>query len=116
MAGMLPLILMLHLPDWERRSPEHGAKACAQRRSPARGDARDDLTALVERHGFPAMGLCLDIRCFTHDPSIKSSLTFLRKNPWARALVERMYLTGDLRPGKVRAAIARQAGKPRKAK
>ncbi len=74
------------------------------------------LNALVERHGWAAMGKCVDIRCFTQDPSIKSSLTFLRKNPWARALVERMYLTGDLRPGRVRAAIARQAGKPRKEK
>lgn len=72
------------------------------------------LNALVERHGWKAMGRCVDINCFTKDPSIKSSLTFLRKNPWARALVERMYLTGDLRPGRVRAAIARQNGKARK--
>ena len=72
------------------------------------------LNALVERHGWQAMGKCVDIRCFTQDPSVKSSLAFLRKNPWARELVERMYLTGDLRPGRVRAAIARQHGKPRK--
>jgi uncharacterized protein (DUF2132 family) len=73
------------------------------------------LQALVERHGWAAMARCVGVRCFSQDPSIKSSLTFLRKNPWARALVERMYITGDLRPGRVRAAIARQAGKPRKA-
>lgn len=72
------------------------------------------LNALVERHGWIAMGKCVDIRCFTQDPSIKSSLTFLRKNLWARELVERMYTTGDLRPGRARAAIARQHGKPRK--
>ena len=47
---------------------------------------------LVERHGFEALAARIDIRCFTHDPSIKSSLKFLRKTPWARAQVERLYL------------------------
>jgi len=56
------------------------------------------LETLVERHGWEAMAKVLDIRCFTHDPSIKSSLTFLRRNPWARAKVEQMYLTNDMRP------------------
>ena len=60
------------------------------------------LSALVERHGWEAMGKALDIRCFTHDPSIKSSLAFLRKTPWAREKVERMYLTGDMTPPKKR--------------
>jgi uncharacterized protein (DUF2132 family) len=59
------------------------------------------------------MGRCVDIRCFTNNPNIKSSLVFLRRNLWARALVERMYVTGDLRPGAVRAAIARKKGKAR---
>ena len=76
------------------------------------------LKTLVLRHGWAAMGKCLDIRCFTHQPTVKSSLAFLRKasNVWARTLVERMYVTGDLRPGKVRAAIARAKGKARKSK
>ena len=52
------------------------------------------LGALVERHGWEAMGKALDIRCFTHDPSIKSSLVFLRRTPWARERVEKMFLTG----------------------
>ena len=50
------------------------------------------LTALVERHGFEELGRRIDIRCFTSDPSLKSSLTFLRRTPWARAKVERLYL------------------------
>ncbi len=51
------------------------------------------LNELVERYGWEALGEMITIRCFTHDPSIKSSLTFLRKTPWARAKVEGLYLT-----------------------
>jgi uncharacterized protein (DUF2132 family) len=49
------------------------------------------LEQLVERHGWPALGAAIPIRCFLHDPSIQSSLTFLRRTPWARAKVEEMY-------------------------
>ena len=49
------------------------------------------LETLVERLGWEAMGMSINIKCFTTDPSIKSSLTFLRKTPWARERVERMY-------------------------
>ena len=47
---------------------------------------------LVDKYGFGALGQEINIRCFTHDPSIKSSLTFLRKTPWARTKVEQFYL------------------------
>jgi len=50
------------------------------------------LTELVEHYGWDTMGQKVNIRCFNHDPSIKSSLTFLRKIPWARERVEKMYL------------------------
>ncbi len=50
------------------------------------------LTELVERYGWEAMGQQIKIRCFTNDPSIRSSLQFLRKTPWARNKVEAMYL------------------------
>jgi uncharacterized protein (DUF2132 family) len=50
------------------------------------------LTELVERHGWEAMGDRIPIRCFQFDPSIKSSLTFLRKTPWARKRVEDWYV------------------------
>ena len=49
------------------------------------------LNALVNHYGWPALGQMIDIRCFNYDPSIKSSLQFLRKTPWARAKVEQLY-------------------------
>ncbi len=49
------------------------------------------LTELVEKVGWEKMGKRIKIRCFIDEPSIKSSLVFLRKNPWARAKVEYMY-------------------------
>ena len=51
------------------------------------------LNELVEQAGWPAMGERIPIRCFTTDPSLSSSLKFLRKTPWARAKVEEMYLS-----------------------
>ena len=50
------------------------------------------LTHLVEKYGWEEMGERINIRCFQLDPSVKSSLTFLRKTPWAREKVERMYV------------------------
>jgi uncharacterized protein (DUF2132 family) len=49
------------------------------------------LTELVAHYSWEEMGRQVAIRCFLFDPSIKSSLTFLRKTPWARAKVEDMY-------------------------
>lgn len=51
------------------------------------------VTQLSERMGWEAMGAAVPIRCFTHDPSVKSSLKFLRRTPWARKKVEELYLT-----------------------
>jgi uncharacterized protein (DUF2132 family) len=48
---------------------------------------------LVEFYGFEELGNRINIRCFTHDPSIKSSLKFLRKTQWARDKVEALYVT-----------------------
>ena len=50
------------------------------------------LTDLVTFYGWQAMGQQIDIRCFTHDPSIASSLKFLRRTPWARERVEALYV------------------------
>ncbi len=50
------------------------------------------LTVLVDKFGFEELGRRIDIRCFTSDPSVKSSLVFLRKTPWARKKVEDLYL------------------------
>lgn len=49
------------------------------------------LTELVASYGWAELGRRIDIRCFNFDPSIKSSLQFLRKTPWARAKVEELY-------------------------
>jgi uncharacterized protein (DUF2132 family) len=50
------------------------------------------LNHLVERLGWQQMGRAVDIRCFNYNPSIKSSLQFLRRTPWARKKVEELYL------------------------
>ncbi|QKZ06519.1 MULTISPECIES: VF530 family DNA-binding protein [Pseudomonas] len=50
------------------------------------------LTALVTHYTWEGLAERIDIRCFKSDPSIKSSLTFLRKTPWAREKVERLYV------------------------
>ena len=50
------------------------------------------LTRLVEVYGWDEMSRAIRIRCFANDPSIKSSLSFLRKTPWARNKVEALYL------------------------
>ena len=50
------------------------------------------LENLVAHYGFVALGELIKIKCFTENPSIKSSLTFLRKTPWAREKVENLYL------------------------
>lgn len=63
-------------------------------RDPLEGIRLDTiLEELIEYYdGFEELGKQINIRCFTHDPSIKSSLKFLRKTPWARAKVESLYL------------------------
>lgn len=50
------------------------------------------VTRLQEHYGWDELGRRIDINCFISDPSIKSSLKFLRKTPWARAKVEQLYL------------------------
>ncbi|MDC3336584.1 VF530 family protein [Flavobacteriales bacterium] len=52
----------------------------------------DMLNNLVESYGWEALSLKININCFRNNPSIKSSLKFLRKTPWARAKVEQLYL------------------------
>ena len=51
------------------------------------------LETLVERHGWEALASKIRINCFANDPSVKSSLKFLRKNQWARDKVEQLYLS-----------------------
>ncbi|MEI8130150.1 MAG: VF530 family protein [bacterium] len=50
------------------------------------------LTALVQEYGWAELGERIPVNCFLKDPSIKSSLVFLRRTPWARKKVETMYI------------------------
>jgi len=50
------------------------------------------LTELVDFYGWPQLAYLIRINCFANDPSMKSSLTFLRKTPWARKKVEELYV------------------------
>ncbi len=61
------------------------------------------LTRLVEHYGWEELGRIVRIRCFNNEPSIKSSLQFLRRTPWARNKVEALYLRYTRK-------VARQAG------
>ena len=67
------------------------------------------LEDVVERHGWEALAERIRIRCFAVDPSIKSSLKFLRKTPWARAKVERIYIADQAKIEKNRKRNARRA-------
>jgi len=65
----------------------------SHRRDPLHGMTLETIvTQLVARHGWAEMGRRIPIRCFLYDPSVRSSLTFLRKTPWARQKVERWFI------------------------
>lgn len=67
--------------------------SAAQPRNPLHGMTLEAvLTALVDHYGWAGLGERIAVRCFTQDPSIASSLKFLRKTPWARDKVEGLYL------------------------
>ena len=54
------------------------------------------LTDLVDEYGWEELGQRITIKCFTNDPSISSSLKFLRRTPWARKKVEALYIKTQL--------------------
>jgi len=64
-----------------KNNPMHGVKL------------EDILNFLVDKYGWEKLGSMININCFNYDPSIKSSLKFLRKTPWAREKVEKLYLS-----------------------
>ncbi len=68
------------MADKQRNNPLHGITLAKI------------LDRLVEQYGWAELGRLIPIRCFTSDPSINSSLKFLRKTPWAREKVEDLYL------------------------
>ncbi len=68
------------MPPSQPRNPLHGVTL------------KQIVTDLVEHFGWDALGEQVRVRCFTHDPSVASSLRFLRRTPWAREKVESLYL------------------------
>ena len=67
--------------------------AAEQPKNPLHGMTLEKIvTALADYYGWEGLGERINIRCFTHDPSVGSSLKFLRKTPWARDKVESLYL------------------------
>ncbi len=71
---------MLPTPASHPRDPLHGVTL------------ESILNQLVQRHGWSEMGRRIPIRCFQFNPTVKSSLTFLRKTPWARKKVEDWFI------------------------
>lgn len=64
-----------------------------QSKNPLEGVTLEKIvSSLFEHFGWDVLGKRINIRCFTHNPSLKSSLAFLRKTPWARKKVENLYL------------------------
>lgn len=67
------------------------------------------VEALLARHGWAALGEQIPIRCFLNEPSVTSSLRFLRKTPWARAQVEQLYVADLQRAARNRERNRRRA-------
>ena len=87
--------------DNQPNNPLHGVKLA------------DILDHLVEVYGWDEMGDRININCFNNNPSIKSSLGFLRKTPWAREKVERLYLHSIGAPQPPRHMSPREKFEPR---
>lgn len=65
----------------------------AQPRNPLHGKTLESIvTELAAHYGWAELGVRIPLRCFTHEPSVASSLRLLRKTPWAREKVEGLYL------------------------
>ncbi|MCK4489841.1 MAG: DUF2132 domain-containing protein [Anaerolineales bacterium] len=58
------------------------------------------VNSLVDHYGWNELGKRVNIRCFTSDPSVKSSLKFLRRTPWARTKVEELFIATQKKIGK----------------
>ncbi len=72
-----------------------GSTTATQTNNPLHGITLETvLHELVARHGWDGLARRIDIRCFHNEPSVASSLKFLRRTPWARQQVEALYLAG----------------------
>lgn len=82
---MLSILILMNdtQPKPQPQNPLHGVKLA------------DIMERLVAEYGWEGLGELINIRCFQHEPSIKSSLKFLRKTEWAREKVEELYVRLD---------------------
>ena len=70
------------------------ANSLEQRNNPLHGITLERIvTVLYEHYGWDGLAQRIPVNCFSHDPSLKSSLKFLRRTPWARDRVEQLYLS-----------------------
>lgn len=77
----------------EQAPPPQPPKATPQARNPLHGLTLETIVTALEAHyGWAKLGELVPVRCFTHEPSVGSSLKFLRRTPWARERVEGLYL------------------------
>ena len=77
----------------ELKNDKPAAKAMTHPRDPLHGITLEAiLNQLVQRHGWSEMARRVPVRCFMFNPTVKSSLTFLRKTPWARKRVEEWFI------------------------
>jgi len=82
-----------HTQPTEAATAETQAAPAQQPRNPLHGVTLEAIVnALVQAYGWEGLGQRVPIRCFMSDPSVRSSLSFLRKTPWAREKVESLYL------------------------
>ncbi len=80
-AAVLAVLLVgMNTPTLKSNDPLHGVTL------------EKIVTRLAEEYGWTKLGARIPVRCFLYDPSVKSSLTFLRKTPWARKKVEDLYV------------------------
>ncbi|WP_373020203.1 VF530 family DNA-binding protein [Thiomicrorhabdus sp.] len=85
----------------ENAKNENNAETRPQPNNPLHGiTLKEIVTQLYEHYGWEELAERIPVRCFQNNPSIKSSLTFLRKTPWAREKVEELYLQASQNWGK----------------
>ena len=70
---------------------------------------KEIVTSLEEHYGWDKLATLIPINCFKSDPTIKSSLTFLRKTPWARSKVEELYLKSSQNWGKYNKSVVEKS-------
>lgn len=81
------------IPDYSKTEDRAPFMTDQKAKDPLHGITLEQIvTSLVEHYGWEDLGRRINIKCFTSDPSVKSSLKFLRKTPWAREKVEGLYI------------------------